>query len=61
MDYINRRSSAEQTRILKDLKDGAYDIIVGTHRLVSKDVVYKRSRPADHRRRAEVLRNEGIS
>ncbi len=42
VDYINRfRSSAEQTQILKDLKDGKIDIIIGTHRLVSKDVVYK--------------------
>ncbi len=42
VDYINRfRSSAEQTQILKDLKEGKIDIIIGTHRLVSKDVVYK--------------------
>ena len=42
VDYINRfRSSADQTQILKDLKDGKIDIIIGTHRLVSKDVVYK--------------------
>ena len=42
VDYINRfRSSADQTQILKDLKEGKIDIIIGTHRLVSKDVVYK--------------------
>ncbi|MBP6698612.1 MAG: DEAD/DEAH box helicase, partial [Flavobacteriales bacterium] len=42
VDYINRfRSSAQQTQILKDLKEGKIDIIIGTHRLVSKDVVYK--------------------
>ncbi|MBK9286539.1 MAG: transcription-repair coupling factor [Flavobacteriales bacterium] len=42
VDYINRfRSSAEQTQILKDLKEGKIDIIIGTHRLVSKDVQYK--------------------
>ena len=42
VDYINRfRSSADQTQILKDLKDGKIDIIIGTHRLVSKDVQYK--------------------
>ncbi len=42
VDYINRfRSSAEQKRILADLKEGKIDIIIGTHRLVSKDVVYK--------------------
>ncbi|MBX2973544.1 MAG: transcription-repair coupling factor [Flavobacteriales bacterium] len=42
VDYINRfRSSKDQTQILKDLKDGKIDILIGTHRLVSKDVVYK--------------------
>ncbi len=42
VEYINRfRSSAQQTQILKDLKEGKIDIIIGTHRLVSKDVVYK--------------------
>ena len=42
VDYINRfRSSAQQTQILKDLKEGKIDIIIGTHRLVSKDVQYK--------------------
>ncbi len=42
IDYLNRfRSSAQQTQILKDLKEGKIDIIIGTHRLVSKDVVYK--------------------
>jgi transcription-repair coupling factor (superfamily II helicase) len=43
VDYINRfRSSADQTQILKDLKEGKIDIIIGTHRLVSKDVQFKR-------------------
>lgn len=42
VDYINRfRSGAQQTRILKDLKEGKIDILIGTHRLVSKDVVYR--------------------
>ncbi|MBL7952556.1 MAG: transcription-repair coupling factor [Flavobacteriales bacterium] len=42
VDYINRfRTSAQQTQILKDLKEGKIDIIIGTHRLVSKDVQYK--------------------
>ncbi|HMC97185.1 MAG TPA: DEAD/DEAH box helicase, partial [Flavobacteriales bacterium] len=42
VDYINRfRSAADQTRILSDLKEGKIDIIIGTHRLVSKDVKYK--------------------
>ena len=44
IDYLNRfRSQKDQTQILKDLKEGKIDIIIGTHRLVSKDVVYKLS------------------
>ena len=35
------RSPKEQTRIIKALKRGAIDIIVGTHRLISKDIVFK--------------------
>lgn len=42
VDYINRfRSTKDQTQILKDLQEGKIDIIIGTHRLVSKDVQYK--------------------
>ncbi|MCW5899435.1 MAG: transcription-repair coupling factor [Flavobacteriales bacterium] len=42
VDYVNRfRSAKDQARILKELKEGKIDILVGTHRLVSKDVVYK--------------------
>ena len=40
--YINRfRSAADQKQILVDLKEGKIDILIGTHRLVSKDVKYK--------------------
>ncbi len=35
------RSPKEQTQIIKALKRGAIDIIVGTHRLISKDIVFK--------------------
>ena len=35
------RSAAEQKKTLENLKKGQVDIIVGTHRLLSKDVVYK--------------------
>ncbi|MCB0759808.1 MAG: DEAD/DEAH box helicase, partial [Flavobacteriales bacterium] len=42
VDYINRfRSAADQKQILIDLKEGKIDILIGTHRLVSKDVKYK--------------------
>ena len=35
------RTKKEQTKILKDLVDGKIDIIIGTHRLLSKDVFFK--------------------
>lgn len=42
VDYINRfKSTAKQKKTLDDLKSGAVDIVVGTHRLVGKDVVFK--------------------
>ena len=42
VDYINRfKSSAKQRETLKKLKEGKVDIIIGTHRLVGKDVEFK--------------------
>ena len=35
------RSSAEQKHTITDLKKGMVDIVVGTHRLLSKDIEYK--------------------
>ena len=35
------RSSAEQKRIITDLASGALDIVIGTHRLLSKDVKFR--------------------
>lgn len=35
------QSAAEQTAILKEVARGACDIIIGTHRLLSKDVTFK--------------------
>ena len=41
IDYINRfRTAKDKTEILKKLKDGKIDIIIGTHRLVSSDVKF---------------------
>ena len=41
VDYLSRaRSSKEQKVILKELKEGEIDIIIGTHRLVGKDVKF---------------------
>ena len=39
IDMVNRfKSPREQKQILKNVKSGAVDIIIGTHRLLSKDV-----------------------
>ncbi|MVZ63505.1 transcription-repair coupling factor [Sphingobacterium humi] len=42
IDYINRFKSSRQIKdSLKKLEEGKLDIIIGTHRLVSKDVKFK--------------------
>ncbi|MBQ0017278.1 MAG: transcription-repair coupling factor [Clostridiales bacterium] len=42
IEALNRfKSAKEQKQILKDLKDGKINVIVGTHRLLSKDVEFK--------------------
>ncbi|KAA0230622.1 transcription-repair coupling factor [candidate division KSB1 bacterium] len=42
VDVLSRfRSSAEQKRIAERLKQGEVDIIIGTHRLLSKDIAFK--------------------
>jgi len=42
VDYLSRmRTAKEQKDIIKKLKNGAIDIIIGTHRIVSKDVAFK--------------------
>ncbi|MGP4042516.1 transcription-repair coupling factor [Gracilibacillus sp. D59] len=35
------RTRKQQTETLKGLKNGVVDIVIGTHRLLSKDVIYK--------------------
>lgn len=42
VDYISRmRSGKEQRRILQELASGEIDILIGTHRLVGKDIKFK--------------------
>lgn len=42
VEVISRfRSQAEQKKILKDVKSGNVDILVGTHRLLQKDIHFK--------------------
>ncbi|GAB5409225.1 MAG: transcription-repair coupling factor [Balneolaceae bacterium] len=35
------RTKAEQTKVIKELNEGNLDIVIGTHRLLSKDVKFK--------------------
>ena len=42
VDYLSRARSAKQTRqVLYDLKAGKVDILIGTHKLIGKQVVWK--------------------
>ena len=42
VDYLSRaRKASDVKRILKELKEGEVNILVGTHRLVGKDVQFK--------------------
>lgn len=42
IELLNRfRSPREQKEVIKGLKDGSVDIVIGTHRLLQPDVIYK--------------------
>jgi transcription-repair coupling factor (superfamily II helicase) len=42
IDFLSRmRTTKEKNEILEKLKNGAIDIVIGTHRIVSKDVKFK--------------------
>jgi len=42
VDYLSRfRSTADQRKILSNLKEGKIDIIIGTHKLVSKEIEFR--------------------
>lgn len=42
VNYINRfKTSAQITEIKKSVKEGSTDILIGTHRIVNKDMVFK--------------------
>jgi transcription-repair coupling factor (superfamily II helicase) len=42
VDYLNRfRTSKERKAVLEGLENGSVDIVIGTHQLVSKSVVFK--------------------
>ena len=42
VDYLTRARSAKQTKeVLKDLEEGKIDILIGTHKLIGKQVKFK--------------------
>jgi len=42
IDYLNRfKTTKQQKETLQKLKEGRVDILIGTHRLLSKDIVFK--------------------
>ncbi|MCD4698582.1 MAG: DEAD/DEAH box helicase, partial [Bacteroidales bacterium] len=42
VEYINRfKSAKDQTKIKQELSEGKIDILIGTHRLISKDIEFK--------------------
>lgn len=42
VDYLNRfKSTADNTKTLKGLKDGKVDIVIGTHKLLNKNIEFK--------------------
>lgn len=42
VEYLSRhKSAAEQKRVIRELEEGKVDIVIGTHRLVGKDIKFK--------------------
>lgn len=42
IDYLNRfKTPKEQKKTIEEVKSGAVDILIGTHRILSKDLVFK--------------------
>ena len=42
IDYINRfRTKKEQKKIIEELNEGKIDIVIGTHRIVGNDIIFK--------------------
>lgn len=42
VDYLNRfRTSKQQKEVIRDLEQGKVDILIGTHRILGKDIVFK--------------------
>ena len=59
VDVLSRfRAKKDQAHIVERARKGQIDILIGTHRLLSHDVRFRRSRP-DHHRRGAALRRRG--
>jgi transcription-repair coupling factor (superfamily II helicase) len=42
MEYLNRFKNAQQIKVIKEnLEKGTIDILIGTHRILSKDILFK--------------------
>ncbi len=42
IEYLSRfKSKADQNRVIRDIEQGGVDMVVGTHRLLSKDIKFK--------------------
>ena len=41
VEFLSRFTKSRENKILQELKDGKIDIIIGTHRLLSRDVTFK--------------------
>ena len=50
VELLNRfRTKKEQNEVIKKLKLGETDVVIGTHRLLSQDVEFQRFRPSNYR------------
>ena len=57
VEHVSRfRTPAEQRETIERFREGRVDILIGTHRLLSRDVRAEGSRPADRRRGAALRR-----
>ncbi len=50
------KTAKESAQALQELAEGKVDIIIGTHKLIGKDVKFNRLGPGDHRRGAPFRR-----
>ena len=55
VELLNRFRSAQDVKaVMHGLAAGTVDIVIGTHRLLQRDIGFKQLGPGRHRRRASV-------